>query len=109
MSSKIIVHKGRTNTIAVSLGMNVSADTITSEIRAEPDQASELIATWTVTKPGGGTDGELILKIDDSVTKEIQASSGYMDLKRVVGGGSGEPVAVFDQPIEVAFRGTVTA
>jgi hypothetical protein len=106
MSSKVIVHKGRTNIVNVSLGIDVSADTITSEIRQEPNQDSELIATWTVTKKTDGSDGELILTLDDAITKTIEATSGYMDLKRIVGG---QPVAVFDKPIEVAFRGTVTA
>jgi hypothetical protein len=106
MSSKVIVHKGRTNIVTVSLGIDVSADTITSEIRAEPEQDSTLIATWAVTKVGGGSTGELSLKLDDTITSGIDATSGYMDLKRIV---SGEPIAVFDKPLEVVFRGTVTA
>jgi hypothetical protein len=105
MSDKIIVHKGRTNTVTVNMGIDVSADTITSEIRADPDQSSELIATWVVTKPNGGADGVLLLKLDDTITKAITANGGFMDLKRMFGG---EPVAVFDKPIEVDFRGTVT-
>jgi hypothetical protein len=105
MSSKIIVHKGRTNVLGVSLGINVSADAFTSEIRSEPDQGSPLIATWVVSFKTTGTDGELILRLDDSVTSQIKANSGYMDLKRVTGS---EPVAVFDVPLEVSFRGTVT-
>lgn len=104
-TSKVIVHKGRTNTLTVNMGMDVTADTITSEIRSEPDQNSPLIATWTVTKTNGGADGELTLKLDDLVTSQIRANSGYMDLKRI---HNGEPLAVFDQPLEVTFRGTVT-
>ena len=105
MSSKVIVHKGRTNIVAVSLGIDVSADIFTSEIRAEPDQESELIATWVVTKKTDGADGELVLKLDDTITAAIQATSGYMDLKRVT---ASEPISVFDKPLEVTFRGTVT-
>jgi len=106
MSSKIIVHKGRTNILTVSLGINVSADTFTSEIRSEPDQAAPLIATWVVSFKTTGADGELILRLDDNETRQIKANSGYMDLKRVTGS---EPVPVFDMPLEVSFRGTVTA
>lgn len=106
MSNKVIVYKGRTNVLAVSLGINVQADTITSQIRSEPDQGSDLIATWTVTNKTNGSDGEIILTLDDAVTKLITANSGYMDLKRVTGG---QPVSIFDQPLEVDFRGTVTA
>ena len=105
MSSKIIVHKGRTNILTVSLGVNVSADTITSEIRSEPDVESPLIATWVVSFKTDGTDGELLLTLDDLHTSQIKANSGYMDLKRVTGS---EPIAVFDRPLEVSFRGTVT-
>lgn len=105
-TGKIIVHKGRTNTLTVSLGVNVATDTITSEIRAEPDQSSELIATWVVAKVGDGSAGDITLTLDDTATKTIKALSGYMDLKRMKGG---EPIPVFDQPLEVEFRGSVTA
>jgi hypothetical protein len=102
MSNKIIVHKNRVNVITVSLGFDASGDTITSEIRSEPDSTSPLIAAWVVTFATDGTDGELVLTMDDI---EIDANSGYMDLKRVT---SGNPYAIFDKPLEVDFRGTVT-
>ncbi len=105
MSNQVIVHKGRTNTIQVNVGIDVSTDTLTSQIRTEPDQDSPLIAEWDVAFDTDGTDGVLILTLDDSVTEDIAEVSGYMDLKRVTGG---EPVPVFDTPLEVVFRGTVT-
>lgn len=105
MSNKVIVHKGRTNTLLVNLGIDVSGNTFTSEIRSEPTQESPLIATWTVTFVTNGIDGKLKLMLDNLVTGQIAANSGYMDLKRVV---SGEPIPVFDRPLEVSFRGTVT-
>lgn len=105
MTSKIIVYKNRTNFLPVSMGIDVSGSVITSEIRSEPTVEAPLIATWTVTFKTDGKDGEIILRLDDGVTSQIQANSGYMDLKRMVGG---EPVAVFDQPLEVSFRGAVT-
>jgi hypothetical protein len=105
VSSKVIVYKDRSNTLKISLGIDVSADTITSEIRSEPDIGAPLIATWEVSFVTDGTDGELILYLDDNETSQIKANSGYMDLKRVSGS---EPLAVFDQPLEVSFRGSVT-
>lgn len=105
MSNAVIVHKGRTNTIRVNLGIDVSADTITSEIRSEPEVEAPLIATWVVTYVNDGSDGQLILTMDDLETAAIKANSGYMDIKRVT---NGEPVPVFDRPLEVTFRGTVT-
>ncbi len=102
MSNKIIVHKNRVNVITVSLGQDVSGDTITSEIRSQPDSDSPLIAAWTVTFDTDGADGELILTMDDI---SITANSGYMDIKRVA---AGQPYPVFDRPLEVEFRGTVT-
>lgn len=105
MSNKVVVHKGRTNTVQVSMGINVSADVITSEIRTDPDVNSPLIATWTVSFASDGADGELILKLDDLVTSQIAQQVGYMDLKRV---SNGEPIPVFDRPLEVLFQSTVT-
>ncbi|MET0786104.1 MAG: hypothetical protein ABWY25_05310 [Paenisporosarcina sp.] len=100
--SKVIVHKNRVNIITVSLGIDVSGDDISSEIRSEPDSTSPLIATWDVTFDTDGSDGELILTMPEL---EITANSGYMDIKRVTGGMA---VPVFDRPLEVDFRGTVT-
>ena len=105
MSNSVIVHKGRTNVITVKLGIDVSADTLTSQIRAQPSVDSALIATWQVAKVGDGSTGELRLTLDDALTAQIQANSGYMDIKRVTGS---EPVPLFDEPLEVVFRGTVT-
>lgn len=104
MASKVIVHKGRTNTLRVNLGVNVTGDTLTSEIRAEPDAASLLIATWTVTVTDA-VNGILTLTLDDVITAQITATSGYMDIKRIT---ATQPVPVFDRPLEVSFRGTVT-
>ncbi len=105
MSNEVVVHKGRTNVVTVSLGINVLGDTFTSQIRSEPDASSPLLMTWVVTFATNGSDGELILTVDDSITSEIKANSGYMDLKRLSGG---QPIPVFDRPLEVEFRGSVT-
>jgi hypothetical protein len=106
MSHAVIVHKGRTNVVEVDLGVDVSADTFTSEIRSEADIAAPLIMTWDVDFLTDGNDGMLVLTVDNLVTEQIKATSGFMDLKRMTGT---EPVAVFDRPIEVEFRGSVTA
>ena len=108
MTNQVVVHKGRTNTIRVNLGYDVSAEDpshITSEIRAEPSQESTLIATWYVDYETDGSDGVLTLTLDNTITSQITPNTGYMDLKRVIGG---EPLAVFDEPLEVVFKGTVT-
>lgn len=103
MSDSIIVYKDRTNVITASLGIDVSGDTLTSEIRTE---SGTLIATWDVVFDSDGTDGELILTLDNSDVTSIGYPSGLMDIKRVT---AGEPLAVFEEPIEVEFRETVTA
>lgn len=102
MSNKLIVHKGRTNIVPVSLGIDVSGDTLTSEIRT---LAGVLICTWAVSFDNDGSDGELILILDNSVTATIPYISGLMDIKRVT---NGEPVPIFDVPLEVEFRDAVT-
>ena len=107
MSNQVIVHKHRANTIQVDLGFDVSGDVITSEIRTEPSVEAPLILTWDVQFLTDGADGKLVLTTNAADTDEIAVNSGYMDLKRVIG-GTGDPVPVFDQPLEVVFRGTVT-
>jgi hypothetical protein len=102
MSNLVIVHKGRTNVVTVSLGIDVSGDIITSEIRTE---SGVLIVAWGVAFDSDGTDGELVLTLDDSVTVDIAYPTGLMDMKRVSGG---EPYNVFDSPLEVEFREVVT-
>jgi hypothetical protein len=102
MSNTIVVYKNRTNILTVSLGVDVSGDTLTSEIRTI---SGVLIATWDLTFDADGTDGELILKLDDLVTADIEYSTGLMDIKRMSGG---EPLNVFDRALEVEFRETVT-
>jgi len=98
----IVIHKGRVNVIAVSLGMDVSGDTLTSEIRTA---AGELVAPWVVSFDGDGTNGEIILTMDDSVSAAIVYERGLMDIKRV---SASQPYAVFDMPFDVEIRETVT-
>lgn len=105
MANQLIVYKGRTNIVPVSLGVDVEGDTITSEIRTEPNSESALIATWTVDVVTDGSDGEITLTLDNAVTSLISVDSGYMDIKRLVGS---EPIPVFEKPIEVVFRASVT-
>lgn len=103
---QVNVYVGRYNKLLISLPDDVSGDIFSSEIRAEIDQTSELIATWDISFVTDGSDGELELILDDAITRNIINTVGYMDIKRVVGG---EPVNVFDEPLEVVFRKTVTA
>lgn len=103
---QIVVHKGRTVIVPVSLGYDVSGDVFESEIREEKNRTSDLIVAWDVSYLTDGSDGELILTLDDAVTSTIEKSKGYMDIKRVSGG---EPLPVFNGVIEVLFRETVTA
>lgn len=105
MSNKVIVHKNRTNVLPVNLGFDITGDTLTSEIRVEPDHNSTLIATWTVVVDDA-VNGLITLTLDNALTDDIDVDSGYMDIKRVSGG---EPISVFDRPLEVSFQGTVTA
>lgn len=108
MSNKVVVHKDRANTIQIHVGIDISDDVITSEIRSESDTSAPLIATWDVSFLTDGSDGKLVLTMSYTVSSQISVNSGYMDLKRVIG-GVGDPVSVFDEPLEVSFRGVVTA
>ena len=84
--------------------VNVTGDTITAQIRTAPDTDATLVATFAVTVVDAPT-GEILLVLDNSVTAGIDVGSGYMDIKRTSGG---EPLPVFDRPLEVRFAGTVT-
>lgn len=105
MNEPLIIHKGRTTVLPVSLGFDVSNDIVTSQIREEKNPLSQLIATWEVRFLTDGVDGELILVLDDAVSGVIEQVQGYMDLKRMTGG---EPVSIFDEPVEVLFKDVVT-
>lgn len=91
----VIVKKGKTVGVGVSLGFNVSADTITSDIRVSEDPLSAIIASWVVTFETDGTDGDLLLTLDSTITTAIVQTTGYMDLKRVAGG---PPLPIFVNP-----------
>lgn len=102
MSHSLIVYKHRTNRFLVSLGYDVSLDTITGEIKTE---SGDDIADWVVSYVTDGTDGKIYITLDDSVTSTIEYTRGLTDLKRVK---AGEPLPVFASPIEVEFREVIT-
>lgn len=106
MSNPVVVYKHRTNTLQVNLGTDVSDDIFTSQIRSDIGVNSPLICSWQVSFLTDGTDGMLVLRLDNTVTSDITATGGFMDIKRVTGG---EPVPVGDRALEVVFRGSVTA
>lgn len=105
MSDELILHRNRTNIIRLGLGMDVSLDTITSEVKAEIDPDADPLVTFDVTFDTDGTDGELILTVDDEDVSAVTQNYGWMDLKRVSGG---EPLSVFLEPLRVKFQGVVT-
>jgi hypothetical protein len=102
--SDVVVYKLRTTIIRVNLGIDVSGDTITSQIREGKEHTSTLIGEWDVTFDTDGVDGKLRFTLDDSEAN-ITQSKGYMDIKRVSGG---EPLPVFSSPIKVLFKEQVT-
>ena len=104
MADVLVVHKGRKNVVDVDLGIDITGDVITSEIRAQPKRDSTLIATWTVAVIQANA-GILTLTLDDTETTDIVQDRGYMDIKRVTGT---DPVPLFERPLEIEFRDTVT-
>ena len=110
MSDPIFVYKNRTTTIRIDLGIDVSDDTITSQIRKEKSETSDLIGEWAIDFETDGTDGMLVLTFDNSVFADIEdvedLRRGYMDLKRLSGG---EPLPVFSDPVKVRFKESITS
>lgn len=105
MRRELVVQKNRTNIVTASLGVDVSEDTLTSEIRTHENSTSQLIASWEISFLTDGTDGEIVLTLDNSVVDDIVHKTGYMDIKRTT---NGEPLSVFDSPLFVVFRETIT-
>jgi hypothetical protein len=106
------IFRNRTNRIKVNVGYDISADTLVSEIREEKTHTSTLIATLdidyrtdTVEDPGDGTDGKLLLTLDDSDVPLLPPKYAYMDIKRISGG---EPLTVMKRPIRVRFQEVIT-
>jgi hypothetical protein len=104
MANELVIHKSRTNVITVNLGIDVTGETLTSEIRTQPEVDAPLVATFVVAVIDADT-GELTLTLDNTAAGSVTVDFGYMDIKRVSGG---EPLSVFDRPLEVRFRGVVT-
>lgn len=102
---QITVFKNRMTKVPIDLPYDVAADTFASQIRAEKNHTSELLAEWSVTFATDGHDGKLVLTLTADDTKNITASGGFMDIKRVTGGDS---VPVFDESLEVYFEETIT-
>ena len=106
MSGELIVHRNRTNRVPLGIGINVSCETITSQIRKEIDPTSTLLGTWDVEFATDGVDGELILTMASLEPAAAQENYGWMDLKRVSGS---TVLPVFREPLRVKFQGVVTA
>lgn len=98
--AQVEVHRNRTNVHIVSLGFNPTGNTFLSQIREARTPESELIATWDIEVVGDGSTGELRLTLDNSITKDIKQTIGYMDIVREVGG---EPYSILEAPLQVAF------
>lgn len=105
VTDPIVIKRGRVKVVRFELGYDVSGDVLTSEIRSDKNTASALIATWEVSFENDGTDGKVLLTLDDSVTADIVKSDGWTDIKRVA---DGQAVPVFDDPIPVVIEGVVT-
>lgn len=104
MSGAVVVYRGRETTINLDLNMDCTGDTITSEIRSEPNRDSNLIATWDVTVVDAST-GKYKLILGATASGQVVVDSGYTDVLRV---SNSKPLPVFDNPLEVIFKGTVT-
>jgi hypothetical protein len=106
MSGELIIHRNRTNRVPLGLGYDVSGDTITSHIKATVDPAAPPLCEWDVIFLTDGTDGELVLILEEASLSAVTQRYGFMDLKRTSGG---EDFSVFLEPLKVKFQGVVTA
>lgn len=102
---QIIIHRGRTVVVPVSVSYDLTGSTITSDIRKTRKASSDLIASWSVSFKTDGSDGDFLLTIPHDVTTPIVDELGYMDIKRVL---DGEPTNIIDTPIQVVFVDAIT-
>lgn len=106
--SPIRVARKRKTVVRLTLGMDVSADEFSSEIRVDKDPEAELLATWDCSFEDDGTDGVVLLELDDtdgSVLDEVEYTNGWMDVKRVSAGAAFD---VFSDPLPVVIEKSVT-
>lgn len=103
--NKLVVYKNRTNIITVRLGYDITGDTLTSQIREQPDQDAAFIAEWDVDVVDAAL-GEITMTLTPTDLVGVTQVRGFTDIKRV---SSGQSLPVFTDAIQVEFRGTVTA
>lgn len=105
MYPAVVFHINRTTTHRLELGYDVSADTLSAQIRVDESHTSTLIANLVVDFETDGTDGNVLLTLTNEASVDITNSKGFMDVLRMSGG---EPLSVFAEPLPVIFRGSVT-
>lgn len=96
----LIVVRGNTVEVPVSLAFNVSADTLVSSIRETEDPDSDVIAEWDISFVTDGKDGELLFTLDGDITDAIVEDIGYMFFISL---NDGDPIDIFDVPVTVEF------
>ena len=97
------VYKDRVTTVTVDLGMDITGDTLTSQIRERQDKSSALIGSWDIAVDDAES-GLITMTFDDS-PGTVTKTEGWMDIKRVIGS---EAYPVWDDPLRVKFVGAVT-
>jgi hypothetical protein len=95
--------------MVVRLFTDLSKDRITSQVRVSRNKTSLLIFEWRVSFLTDGTDGALVFDLPLPGVSPTNAT-GYMDIKRELGGAGGYPVYYPAQGhLTVNFLNRVTA
>ena len=104
--TNLVFKKSRYNAVSVNAEMDLTGETITSQIRKGPEETSDLILAWTVT-PVDLSLGTFELSYNDSTPDEIIAGvdRGFMDIKRLTGSGD---ISLHDDLLVVEFRSMPT-
>lgn len=103
MSGPLVLHKNRVNIITVNVGMDITGDTLTSQIREFESPDSELLVDWDLVVDDAANG--LITLTADLVSNPVTKTRGFMDIKRVSGSAA---LPMFNGTLVVEFRGTVT-
>ena len=105
MESRLVFDKGSYNSWNVNANLDLTGQTVVSQIRVRPEETSDLILQWTVSITDAAA-GEFTIYFNDSANTLGDVSEGFMDIKRVTGSGD---VRMHDEVIFVEFQARPTA
>lgn len=105
MLDRITVHKHRATVISFGFGIDLSQDTLTSQIRDSKNSTGNDLGFWDIQPLTDGTDGRYVFTFSPEKATLVTVDKGYMDVKRVSGG---QPLTLMNRILTVEFKDVIT-